>query len=68
MFARHRIPHVCPAPGLLLVAIVLVFSALAAAVGLVPASQATSNGLVAGGYMGLGAIGLTLVLGVLQAW
>lgn len=47
-------------------AIVLVFSALAAAVELVPASQATLNGLVAGGYMGLGAIGLTLVLGVLK--
>ena len=53
-------------PVLLLVAIVLVFSALAAAVELVPASQATLNGLVAGGYMGLGAIGLTLVMGVLK--
>ena len=53
-------------PGLLLVAILAVFCALIAAFGFATASQATLNGLIAGGYMGLGAIGLTLVLGVLK--
>jgi neutral amino acid transport system permease protein len=53
-------------PGLLLLAILVVFCALVAVFGFIPASQATINGFIAGGYMGLGAIGLTLVLGVLK--
>ncbi len=39
---------------------------LAGAFGLAAAGQATVNGLVAGSYLGLGAIGLTLVFGVLR--
>jgi len=39
---------------------------LAAAVGPVAAGQATLNGLVAAGYFALGAVGLTLVFGVLR--
>jgi branched-subunit amino acid ABC-type transport system permease component len=62
---RSRFPQVSR-PGLLLVAVLGVFCALVAAFGIIPASQATLNGLIAGGYMGLGAIGLTLVLGVLK--
>ena len=46
--------------------IVAIFACLTAAFGFIPASQATLNGFVAGGYIGLGAIGLTLVLGVLK--
>jgi len=52
---------------------VLVFMGLAAAAlglsayfGPVAVGQATVNGLVAGAYLGLGAIGLTLVFGVLR--
>lgn len=44
----------------------VVFCLLAALFGLVPTAQATINGFVAGSYTGLGAIGLTLVLGILK--
>ncbi|MGE0008251.1 MAG: branched-chain amino acid ABC transporter permease [Parvibaculaceae bacterium] len=53
-------------PVLLAAVLGLAFIGLAAACGLVPVGQATLNGFVAGGYIGLGAIGLTLVLGVLK--
>ena len=52
-------------PVILLAVLVAVFAGLVAWFGFAQASQATVNGLVAGGYIGLGAIGLTLVLGVL---
>jgi hypothetical protein len=52
-------------PAILALVLVAIFAALVAAFGVAPASQATVNGLVAGGYIGLGAIGVTLVLGVL---
>lgn len=52
-------------PVLLAVALTVIAAGLAALFGIGPAAQATVNGLVAGGYIGLGAIGLTLVLGVL---
>lgn len=51
---------------LVLLGLVGVAAVLAATFGLAPAGQATVNGLVAGSYMGLGAIGLTLVFGVLR--
>jgi branched-subunit amino acid ABC-type transport system permease component len=51
---------------MLVAALVVVFAGLALAFGLSAALQMTVNGLVAGGYLGLGAIGLTLVLGVLK--
>lgn len=53
-------------PALLLAALILVFVGLALVYGPAPAGQATLNGFVAGGYIGLGAIGLTLVLGILK--
>ncbi|MDW6024754.1 branched-chain amino acid ABC transporter permease [Mesorhizobium sp. BAC0120] len=54
------------APNLLFAGLVLVFSVLAVAFGIVPATQATLNGFAAGAYLGLGALGLTVVLGVLK--
>jgi branched-subunit amino acid ABC-type transport system permease component len=53
-------------PVLLLAVLILAFAGLAGLYGLAPAGQATLNGFVAGGYIGLGAIGLTLVLGILK--
>jgi len=52
-------------PAILALVLIAVFAALVATFGAAPASQATVNGLVAGGYIGLGAIGVTLILGVL---
>lgn len=53
-------------PLLVLAGLVGVAAILAATFGLAAAGQATVNGLVAGSYLGLGAIGLTLVFGVLR--
>ncbi len=55
-----------PRPVLVLVALAGVAAVLAGAFGIAAAGQATLNGLVAGSYLGLGAIGLTLVFGVLR--
>jgi branched-subunit amino acid ABC-type transport system permease component len=52
--------------AVLAVVLVVIFAGLAITFGPVAASQSTINGLVAGGYLGLGAIGLTLVLGILK--
>lgn len=62
---RRRAPAV-PPPVLTLLALVAVALLLAAWFGPVRAGQATANGLVAGSYLGLGALGLTLVFGVLR--
>lgn len=53
-------------PLLVLVGLCAVALILAAIFGATAAGQATVNGLVAGSYLGLGAIGLTLVFGVLR--
>ena len=53
-------------PALVLLGLLVVVALLAAVFGLQAAAQATVNGLVAGSYLGLGAIGLTLVFGVLR--
>ena len=53
-------------PALVLLGLLGVVALLAAVFGLQAAAQATVNGLVAGSYLGLGAIGLTLVFGVLR--
>lgn len=58
-------PAVSP-PLLVVGGLAIVAVALAAVFGPVAAGQATLNGLVAGSYLGLGAIGLTLVFGVLR--
>jgi neutral amino acid transport system permease protein len=50
----------------LAIALVLIALGLAAVVGPVAAGQATLNGLVGAGYFALGAVGLTLVYGVLR--
>jgi len=50
----------------LAVTLVLIGLVLAAAMGPVAAGQATLNGLVGAGYFALGAVGLTLVFGVLR--
>jgi len=50
----------------LAIALVLIALCLAAVVGPVAAGQATLNGLVGAGYFALGAVGLTLVYGVLR--
>jgi neutral amino acid transport system permease protein len=50
----------------LAIALVLTALFLTAIVGPVPAGQATLNGLVGAGYFALGAVGLTLVYGVLR--
>ncbi len=50
----------------LAIALVLTALLLTAIVGPVPAGQATLNGLVGAGYFALGAVGLTLVYGVLR--
>ena len=55
-----------PRPTLVLAGLVGVAAVLASAFGITAAGQATLNGLVAGSYLGLGAIGLTLVFGVLR--
>ena len=47
-------------------ALALIAVLLAAAVGPIAAGQATLNGLVSAGYFALGAVGLTLVFGVLR--
>ncbi len=54
-------------PGYVLLGIgVLLFVMLVVAYGLHDASQRTLNGLVAGSYFALGAVGLTLVYGILK--
>jgi neutral amino acid transport system permease protein len=50
----------------LAIALVLIALGLAVVVGPVAAGQATLNGLVGAGYFALGAVGLTLVYGVLR--
>jgi branched-subunit amino acid ABC-type transport system permease component len=50
----------------LAIALVLIALFLSAVVGPVAAGQATLNGLVSAGYYALGAVGLTLVYGVLR--
>ena len=55
-----------PRPTLVLAGLVGVAAVLASAFSITAAGQATLNGLVAGSYLGLGAIGLTLVFGVLR--
>jgi neutral amino acid transport system permease protein len=55
-----------PPPLLVVAALASIALALAAVFGPRAAGQATVNGLVAGSYIGLGAIGLTLVFGVLR--
>ncbi len=50
----------------LAIALVLIALSLTAVVGPVAAGQATLNGLVGAGYYALGAVGLTLVYGVLR--
>src|SRR5215212_1262825 len=54
------------APGLVGLGLAAFALVLAIWFGPVAAGQATVNGLVAGSYLGLGAIGLTLVFGVLR--
>jgi neutral amino acid transport system permease protein len=60
--ARHRLSP----PVSLAIALVVIASALALVVGPVAAGQATLNGLVGAGYFALGAVGLTLVYGVIR--
>lgn len=56
-----------PAPALwLAIALVLIALSLTLVVGPVAAGQATLNGLVGAGYFALGAVGLTLVYGVIR--
>lgn len=56
-----------PAPPVsLLTALGLALAGLVALFGPTAAGQSTLNGLIAGAYLGLGAIGLTLVSGVLR--
>src|ERR1700733_10281483 len=50
----------------LAIALLLIVLLLAVAVGPIAAGQATLNGLVGAGYFALGAVGLTLVYGVLH--
>src|SRR4029453_15019562 len=67
---RISVPRACPMllsrPVLMSAMLALAFAGLATVYGPVAAGQATLNGFIAGGYIGLGAIGLTLVLGVLK--
>ncbi len=60
--ARQGLPPAC----WLGIALVLIGLCLTAAVGPVAAGQATLNGLVGAGYFALGAVGLTLVYGVIR--
>src|SRR5262245_47402574 len=60
--SRHRASPVL----WLAVALVLVGLALTLVVGPVAVGQATLNGLVGAGYFALGAVGLTLVFGILR--
>lgn len=53
-------------PALLFALLAGVASVLGGSFGFAAAAQSTVNGLVAGSYLGLGAIGLTLVFGVLR--
>jgi neutral amino acid transport system permease protein len=55
-----------PPAALLALALILIAVLLALAVGPAAAGQATLNGLVGAGYFALGAVGLTLVYGVLR--
>src|ERR1700676_673432 len=64
---RGGAPPLAPTPALWLgIALVLVALVLTLVVGPVAAGQATLNGLVGAGYYALGAVGLTLVYGVLR--
>lgn len=60
------VPPAASPPLLVIAGLAIVAVALAALFGPGAAGQATINGLVAGSYLGLGAIGLTLVFGVLR--
>lgn len=53
-------------PALVFTGMLLIAVVLGGSFGIAAAGQATLNGLVAGSYLGLGAIGLTLVFGVLR--
>ena len=53
-------------PSLLLGVALMVLALLSALAGARPTAQATLNGLAAGSYLGLGAIGLTLIAGILR--
>jgi neutral amino acid transport system permease protein len=53
-------------PVVVAVASLVTAALLAALFGATAAGQATVNGLVAGSYLGLGALGLTLVFGILR--
>ena len=55
-----------PPVAFLAIALLLIVLLLAVAVGPIAAGQATMNGLVSAGYFALGAVGLTLVYGVLR--
>src|SRR6266853_5752811 len=64
---RRDAPPLAPSPALWLgIALVLVALVLTLVVGPVAAGQATLNGLVGAGYFALGAVGLTLVYGVIR--
>src|SRR5882724_4296428 len=64
---RRDAPPLVASPALWLgIALVLVALVLTLVVGPVAAGQATLNGLVGTGYFALGAVGLTLVYGVLR--
>ena len=54
-----------PKPAKLLVSLFFIFLCLIAFFGTVKVSQATINGFVTGSYLGLGAMGLTLIMGVM---
>lgn len=63
---RRDVALSLPRPVLVAGALVVVLLVLALLFGPVAALQKAANGLVAGSYLGLGAIGLTLVFGVLR--
>ncbi len=64
--ARGRLRHETPPALWLALALVGAAAALAAGKGLEAVGQATLNGLVGAGYFALGAVGLTLVFGILR--
>lgn len=55
-----------PKPAKLLVSLFIIFLCLIALFGTVKVSQATINGFITGSYLGLGAMGLTLIMGVMK--
>jgi neutral amino acid transport system permease protein len=61
----ERLRHI-PSAAIAAVLLLFILLLLVAAAGPVAAGQATLNGLVAAGYFALGAVGLTLIYGVLR--